>query len=166
MIFHVHPDGYVSGANRRWTCALGRGGIGHKRREGDGITPLGSHKLGRVFWRADRLTCPQTQRPCIEITKTMGWCDDPNHDDYNQLIELPHPAHAEQMWRDDHVYDVVVELLYNVQPIVPGLGSAIFMHIARPEYTPTEGCIALAQNDLLELLREVNENSEVSVDQR
>jgi len=166
MTFHVDPNGYLVSGAKRYKCALGRNGIGHKQTEGDGLTPVGSHALGRIFWRADRMARPKTDLPCIEITKTMGWCDDPTHSDYNQLITFPHPAHAELMWRDDHVYDVVVELMFNTQPIIPGRGSAIFLHIARPDYTPTEGCIALNKNDLLELLREANECSALSVDQK
>jgi len=163
MDFFVTPDGYVQGPQHRWRCALGRGQVGLKSKEGDGITPQGRHKLGRVFWRSDRLEPIQTRLNCTEITDQMGWCDDLTHPDYNILVALPHPAHHEQMWREDHVYDIVVELLYNTNPIVSGHGSAIFMHVARPGYTHTEGCIALNLNDLLQLLNEASVDSWINV---
>ena len=166
MELHVDDSGFVVLDEYRWPCALGREGIGPKTTEGDGLTPLGSHQLGRVFWRKDRLSSIQTTLPCLPITKSMGWCDDPDQDAYNTLIELPHAGSFEELWREDHVYDVIVELLYNTKPIINGQGSAIFMHIARPDYRPTEGCIALKQSDLLSLLQMVNKGSRLIVRQK
>jgi len=93
----------------------------------------------------------------------MGWCDDPSHADYNRLITLPHPAHHETLWRDDQVYDLIVEILYNSEHIEAGHGSAIFMHVAKPGYTPTEGCIALKYDDLFALLRMCNDGDVVII---
>ena len=166
MIFTVDCDGYVTSGHNRWRCALGRGGIGHKICEGDGITPLGRHVMGRVFWRADRILQPQTGLECIKITKNMGWCDDPSHADYNQLIVLPHLGHYEELWRKDHVYDVVIELLYNTDPVQLGQGSAIFMHVAHSSYSATEGCIALKLNDIFNILKQATPLSMLNVDQR
>ncbi|MBF0251718.1 MAG: L,D-transpeptidase family protein [Alphaproteobacteria bacterium] len=160
----VDPAGFVTVDGERFRCALGRGGLRADKREGDGATPIGRHRFGRVFWRPDRIrSSPVTELPRVAITPSMGWCDDPGHPDYNTLITLPHPARHERLWRDDPVYDVVVELLYNTDPIVPGRGSAIFMHVARPGFAPTEGCIALQLNDLLQILRIANEKDGVIV---
>lgn len=160
----IDPDGFVVFEGQRLRCALGKGGLKANKREGDGATPIGDFALGRVFYRADRLkTPPQTGLERVKIETTMGWCDAPDHADYNQLITLPHPASHETMWRDDHLYDVVVEVLYNATPIEPGRGSAIFMHIAKPDYSPTEGCMALKIDDLLLLLRNCNEDTMVSI---
>jgi len=166
MNFQVDPTGFVFSPTAKWRCALGLGGIDHKHKEGDGITPLGSHPFGRIFWRSDRLSQPKTELTCLPITPDMGWCDDPDQADYNQLIKLPHDGHFENLWRDDPVYDVVVELLYNTNPIKRGQGSAIFMHVAKPDFSPTEGCIALKLEDLLSLLQEANETSRLIVDQK
>ncbi len=163
MRIWIEPDGYVRAGPHRWRCALGRGGIGTAKREGDGATPAGVYALGRVFYRADRLSKPRTGLPVVSLAPTMGWCDDSAHTDYNRLIALPHPAHHEKMWRAESVYDVVVEVRYNTDPVVSGLGSAIFLHIAKPGYTPTEGCIALKIKDLLELLSLCNEGDVVNI---
>jgi len=155
----IDPNGFVCFAKHRWRCALGRGGLRQDKREGDGATPVGTFGLGRVFFRPDKcVKPPQSDLECIEITSSMGWCDDPLHVDYNCLITLPHPAHHERLWRDDDLYDVVVEVLHNTNPVHPGRGSAIFIHIAKPNYEPTEGCIALKKQHLLDLLRKINKN--------
>ncbi|MCW8917089.1 MAG: L,D-transpeptidase family protein, partial [Magnetovibrio sp.] len=118
----------------------------------------------KVFYRPDRLQCvPDTVLDVAEIQQEMGWCDDPDHADYNKLIQLPHPAHHERLWREDHIYDIVVQLDHNTAPIQSGAGSAIFMHVAKSDYSPTEGCIALNQNDLLELLRNCNGDTVIHV---
>lgn len=166
MDVFVEKSGMISCGKQRWSCALGRAGLGQKNTEGDGLTPLGRHAFGRVFWRSDRLSEPKTSLHCQPIVETMGWCDDPDQDDYNTLITLPHAGSFEELWRQDHVYDLIVELLYNTNPIVLGHGSAIFMHVARPDFNPTEGCIALKQKDLLMLLTMLNENSVLIVDQK
>lgn len=133
-------------------CALGRGGVTPHKREGDGATPVGAWALRRVLYRPDRGTAPRTALPVSAIAPGEGWCDDPAHGDYNRPVTLPHPASCETLWREDGLYDVVVVLAHNDDPPVPGLGSAIFLHVAKPDYGPTEGCAALALPDLLDLL--------------
>lgn len=150
----VHPDGRLEFAGRIWRCALGKGGLIADKREGDGATPLGCFVLRRVLYRPDRLTAaPETGLPVVALDPADGWCDDPSHPDYNQPIRLPPPARHELLWREDGVYDVVVVLGHNDAPPRPGFGSAIFLHVARPEYQPTEGCVALALPDLLDVLK-------------
>jgi L,D-peptidoglycan transpeptidase YkuD (ErfK/YbiS/YcfS/YnhG family) len=159
--FHVIPDPHH--LSRGWLeipdlgrrpCALGRGGVLRDKHENDGATPRGTWPLRQVWYRADRLaTPPITSLPIRTIRETDGWCDDVTSPDYNRHVELPHAARHERLWRDDAVYDVIVELGYNDDPPVVPRGSAIFLHIARPGYTPTEGCVALAREDLLALLQ-------------
>ena len=148
---------------RQWRCAIGRGGLGEKGGEGDGITPVGRWPLRRVLYRADRLQTPATVLPCQAIEADDGWCDDPADPAYNRPVRLPYPASHEKMTRDDHLYDVVVVLAHNDDPVVPGAGSAIFLHVARGDYGPTEGCIALALTDLLEVLKTAVPGSAVTV---
>jgi len=157
MDIYVSRDATLSwtpsgGAERHARCAIGHGGIGKKMREGDGVTPAGRWPLRRLHYRADRLELPQTGLPGRNIVETDGWCDDPHCDNYNRLVTLPHEGSHERMRREDGLYDVVVEIGYNDSPVVPGLGSAIFLHIAHPDYKPTEGCVALALDDMLDLL--------------
>lgn len=133
-------------------AALGAAGLTDRKQEGDHATPRGLLLLRRVLYRADRSPPPRTSLPVEPIARDDGWCDDPAHPDYNRMIRLPHPARHEVLWRDDGIYDIIGVLGWNDAPPVRGLGSAIFLHIARPDYRPTEGCIALARPDLLSAL--------------
>jgi L,D-peptidoglycan transpeptidase YkuD (ErfK/YbiS/YcfS/YnhG family) len=145
------PGTYPGGGFR---CALGRGGIRADKREGDGATPVGCFTLRRVLYRPDHMAPPQTALPVAAIGPADGWCDDPADPAYNCPVSLPHPASHEEMWRQDGLYDVVVVIGHNDDPVMPGLGSAVFMHVAKPDYEPTSGCVALALPDLLALLKD------------
>lgn len=138
-----------AGARR---CAVGCGGFGMKAAEGDGITPVGTWPIRRVLYRADRIDRPRTALPVAEIATDDGWCDASNDSRYNTQIKLPYAAGHELLWRKDRFYDLVAVLGFNDDPVVPGKGSAIFLHIAREGYAPTEGCIALALPDLLDVV--------------
>ena len=154
MIFTAFSDGRLLIAGREVRCALGRGGVvaAADKREGDGRTPLGRWPLLRVLYRPDRGAAPATALPCTPIAPDDGWCDAPHDPAYNRPVKLPHPASCERMWRDDPLYDLLCILAHNDAPPVPGLGSAIFLHLAKPDYAPTEGCVALARGDLEALL--------------
>lgn len=132
-------------------CALGRSGIARDKHEGDGATPEGRFALRRILYRADRLAPPRSHLPCRAIAPEDGWCDDPAQPDYNRQIAFPFAASAERLWRDDGLYDLVVVLGHNDAPVVAGAGSAIFLHVARADMGPTEGCIALPRADLVAL---------------
>ena len=148
----VHPDGRLELRGRAWRCALGRAGVRAFKVEGDGATPAGVLVLRRVLYRADRVAIPRAAVSREPIGEQDGWCDDPGHADYNRPIRLPHPAHHEKLWRRDGLYDVLGVLGYNDAPVARDRGSAIFLHVARGDYAPTAGCIALARADLLALL--------------
>ena len=153
--FEANSRGRLRWSGHDVRCALGRGGVvdADLKREGDGATPLGVWPMRQVFFRPDRLIAPQTLLPVTSLTPEMGWCDDPHNVLYNCLVKLPFPASHEKLWREDHVYDLIVALGYNDHPAMPGRGSAIFLHVARPDYSPTEGCVACGQSDLLDLLK-------------
>lgn len=163
MQINVDATGWIRTRGQMWRCASGRGGVRIDKAEGDGATPAGIWQLGRVFYRPDRLKAPETKLTVLPLEPNWGWCDDPSHADYNQLIVLPHPGHHEKLWRDDGLYDVVVEIHYNTDPVQPGRGSAIFMHVAKPDYSATEGCIALNLADLLDLLRICNKDAGLNI---
>ena len=125
-------------------CALGRSGITRRKREGDGATPSGRLALVAVFYRPDRVGRPATKLPVSPLRSDSGWCDDPADRRYNRALRLPAAASHERLWRSDHLYDIVVVLDYNLAKPIPGAGSAIFLHIAAPGFSPTEGCVAIA----------------------
>src|SRR5579859_7627465 len=154
MIFCVSATGRLSLGGRTVCCALGRGGVlpAANKREGDGATPAGLWPLRTLLWRPDRVQAPVSQLPSRALDIDDGWCDAPFDPGYNRPVRLPYPASAERMWREDGLYDLVIVLGYNDAPVVPGAGSAIFIHVARPGYGPTDGCIALAWEDLLALV--------------
>ena len=133
-------------------CAIGRSGIARVKREGDGATPAGTFPVRRVLYRADRMVRPATVLPATPLTDTDGWCDDPADPRYNQAVHLPYPARCEALWRDDPLYDLIGVIGFNDEPAVPDGGSAIFLHIARPDYGPTEGCVAFSSADLVAIL--------------
>ena len=148
------PDGLLRFRGEIFRCAIGRGGRRADKREGDGATPIGLLPLRRVLYRADRLAPPRCTLPVGPIAPEDGWCDDPMHTDYNTQIRRPHPARHEELWRVDAIYDVIGVLGWNDAPVMRGRGSAIFLHLARPGFSPTEGCIALEQRELLRVLAE------------
>lgn len=149
----VTSDGTLTYPGGAFRCALGRGGIRADKREGDGATPVGAFALRRVLYRPDRVAPPETALPVTAIQPMDGWCDDAADPAYNRPVTLPHLASHEEMWRADGLYDVVVVIGHNDDPIVPGMGSAVFMHVAKSDYEPTAGCVALALPDLLTLLK-------------
>ena len=154
MNYLATGDGWLDLGGRRVRCALGPAGVipAADKREGDGASPAGVWPIRRVLWRPDRGPAPQTALPLADIGRDDGWCDAPGDAAYNRPVTLPYPASAEAMWREDGIYDIVVVLGHNDDPPVAGMGSCIFLHLARPDYSPTQGCVALARPDLEELL--------------
>ncbi len=152
----------------KFDCALGRTGVTLAKTEGDGKTPIGSFPLRQVFYRADRVGRPETGLELRELTPEVGWCEDPKSPEYNREVVLSPKGSVDdtgmdRMTRDDHVYDVTVIVGYNDDPPVAGKGSAIFMHVARPGYTPTAGCVALQLEDLQKVLKKVDKSSRLIV---
>jgi len=146
------------------TCALGRSGILEGKREGDGGTPAGSYPLRNLFYRPDRRSAPVSGFDPMPIQKDFGWGDDPSDPEtYNRLALLPLTTGHEPMWRDDPLYDYVVVIGYNDAPPVPGRGSAIFMHLAREGYQPTEGCVALCESDMVALLARIGPETTIEI---
>jgi L,D-peptidoglycan transpeptidase YkuD (ErfK/YbiS/YcfS/YnhG family) len=150
----VLPDGRLVLGAMVLRCALGKGGVrpATEKREGDGATPAARMPLRRLYYRADRGAAPRCAVPVEPIAPHDGWCDDPAHRSYNRRVTLPFEASHEALWREDHVYDIVGVLGWNDDPVQRGRGSAIFLHLARPGYPPTEGCVALEARDLRAVL--------------
>ena len=152
MTLTVDAGGRAVWRGRALRCAIGRGGIARAKAEGDGATPAGRFPLRRVLYRADRIGAPRTVLPRAAIAPADGWCDAPGDARYNRAVRHPYPAQAERLWRADGCYDLLAVIGFNDDPVVAGAGSAIFLHVARPDFAPTEGCVALALADLREVL--------------
>lgn len=163
MDITVSGDGILTWNEKQYRCSIGTGGVSSNKIEGDGATPIGCFQLREVLYRADRVSRPITVLSVSPIKEQDGWCDDTTVPFYNAKIVLPNSAHHEILWREDEIYNIIVPLGYNDAPAVPGKGSAIFMHLARPGYTPTEGCIALSLADLLEILKEISSETQICI---
>jgi L,D-peptidoglycan transpeptidase YkuD (ErfK/YbiS/YcfS/YnhG family) len=144
-------------------CALGRSGRRVGKREGDGATPIGRFALREVFYRGDRVARPRSSLPVTALKATDGWCDDARDRNYNRRVRHPYSASAERLWRDDHLYDLVVVLGYNDGPRIKGRGSAIFMHVAAPGLKPTQGCIALDRRHLIRLIARASRGTHIAI---
>ena len=144
-------------------CSLGSSGIRRNKREGDLATPAGTWCMRRVLYRADRLMRPRTGLPVRAISPDDGWCDDPLSRDYNRPVRLPFAASHERLWREDRLYDLVVVLDHNDHPPVSGAGSAVFVHVQRPDKGPTHGCVAFRLTDLQRLLAFCNRSTRLVI---
>ena len=148
----IGPDGFLRFGRHVIRASIGRSGVTAHKQEGDGATPAGLLQLRRVLYRAHRVARPRAAVPTEPIAPADGWCDDPSHRDYNRAVTLPHAGRCEELWRGDALYDLAGVLGWNDNPVIRGAGSAIFLHVARPDFGPTEGCIALALPDLVAVL--------------
>ena len=159
----INKSGYLKYKNLKFRCSLGKAGIKVKKKEGDNITPKGTYKIIRIYCRKDRIRQVKSRIKIYKINKKIGWCDDPRSKKYNQLIKLPNKFRHEKFYRKDHLYDLIIVLNYNMRPVVKNKGSAIFIHLARRNYNPTKGCIALSKNNLLIILNKINKNTKIKI---
>jgi L,D-peptidoglycan transpeptidase YkuD (ErfK/YbiS/YcfS/YnhG family) len=143
--------------------ALGRTGIKADKREGDGGTPRGRFRPLRLWWRADRLPRPRTLLPVRRISPDDAWCEDPHHRRYNRAFRRSANEPGDRLRRADGLYDMVIEIDHNTRPRVAGRGSAVFIHVARPGFAPTAGCVALRVQDLKTLLSRINSKTRILI---
>jgi L,D-peptidoglycan transpeptidase YkuD (ErfK/YbiS/YcfS/YnhG family) len=155
--------GWLTAGSVSIPVALGRGGILANKREGDGGTPRGRFRLVRLWWRPDRGPRPRTLLPVRPIRAHDAWCEDPADRRYNQPISLLPGAAGDRLWRDDHLYDLMIELDHNTRPRIAGRGSAVFVHVARPGFAPTAGCVALKPGNLRELLKNLSPKTRIDI---
>ena len=152
---------YLIFKDKQFKCSIGKSGFSKNKKEGDGCTPVGTFYIENVYYRADKIKSLETNINKVKIKKIDGWCDDPSQKEYNQLIHFPYDFSAEELYREDSVYNIVCVLNYNTNPVKPGIGSAIFIHVAKEGYKPTEGCIALKQEDLIFLLSFIDKKTKI-----
>jgi L,D-peptidoglycan transpeptidase YkuD (ErfK/YbiS/YcfS/YnhG family) len=165
----VHP---AAGDPRRgwmtadgWTVpvALGRGGILANKREGDGGTPKGTFHPRQLWWRADRHPRPRTYLPVHPIRPDDAWCEDPNDRHYNQPMRLSRDQAGDRLTREDHLYDFIVEIDHNSAPRIAGRGSAVFLHLARANFSATAGCVSMTKSSMLRLLRRMSRQTKIII---
>ena len=159
----ISKSGYLKYKNLKFRCSLGKSGIGKKKIEGDNITPKGTFKIVNIYFRKDHIKNIISKLKLIKIKRTMGWCDDPTSKKYNQLIKLPTKYHHEKLYRSDKLYDIVIVLNYNMNPIVKGKGSAIFLHLSKNLKNKTSGCVGLRKKDMLELIKIIKKSTKVII---
>ena len=140
-------------------CAIGKRGITNKKIEGDKCTPRGRFKFKYIFYRKERVKNIRSKLKIIPIKKNFGWCDDVRSKSYNKFIKFPFKYRAERLYLKQNIYDIIVVIDYNLNPIRKKKGSAIFLHIAKKNYSPTLGCIAVSKNDLKYLISIINKNT-------
>ena len=155
---------YLTYNNYKVKCALGKRGIGNKRREGDFITPKGNFKIKYILYRKDRIKRIQSKMKKIIIKKNLGWCDDPLSKDYNKLIKIPSEYNYEKLYKKDNGYDIILVLNYNMNPVVKNKGSAIFIHVTKTNYKKTEGCVAIKKVHLLKIIKELKKNIKIKIE--
>ena len=154
---------YLTYGQYKVKCALGKRGIGHKKKEGDLITPIGQYKIKFILYRKDRIKKIQSKLKKVIIKKNMGWCDDPNSEKYNKLINLPFNFKYEKLFKKENTYDIILVLNYNMNPIKKNKGSAIFIHVVKKNYRKTKGCIAIGKAQLLKIIKKIKNNTEVKI---
>ncbi len=159
----VKKSGYLKYKNLKFRCALGKGGVKKKTMEGDNITPKGIFKIIKIYYRPDKIKKIKTLIKKIKIKKNMGWCDDPSSRFYNKLVNLPTKYTHEKLYRNDSLYDLIMVLSYNTNPIIKNKGSAIFIHIAKNSYKKTKGCIALKKEHLIEIISKIKKNTKIKI---
>jgi L,D-peptidoglycan transpeptidase YkuD (ErfK/YbiS/YcfS/YnhG family) len=159
----INKSGYLKYKNFKFKCALGKYGINEKKKEGDKITPRGTYKVLNVYYRKDRIKKISSKFKLIKIKKNMGWCDDPNSKNYNQLIKIPTKFSYEKLFKSENTYDLIMVLNYNMRPIIKNKGSAIFIHVAKKNYKKTAGCIALKKKHLISLIQKINKKTKVVI---
>ena len=144
-------------------CSVGKRGISINKKEGDKKTPKGEFKLKYILYRKDRIFDLKTRLKKIVIKKRMGWCDDPNSNNYNKIINFPSKYSAEKLWKKENVYDIIIVIDYNLNPLIKNKGSAIFLHIAKRKYQPTNGCIAVSKKNIRLIANAINKKTKIKI---
>jgi len=159
----INNSGYLKYKDLKFRCSLGKAGIGKKEKEGDKITPKGTYKIVKIYYRNDRVKKIFSDFKLFKIKKNMVWCDDPKSKKYNRLVKLPSKYAYEELHRKDNIYDLVLVLNYNMKPIIKNKGSAIFIHIANKNYKKTAGCIGLKKSHLINIIKKIKKNTKVII---
>ena len=164
MLLRLKNKEYLIVDEFKFKCSIGKKGLKSKKIEGDHCTPIGVFKIGKVYYRPDRIKKPSTKMKCIRITKNMGWCDDPNSRHYNKLIKIEKNLKSsyEKLYRKDSKYDLLILIKYNYKKVKKNKGSAIFLHLTK-DYSATKGCVAIKKKDFLILNKLINKKTKIKI---
>tara|TARA_B100000941_G_scaffold228531_1_gene170849 strand:- start:18 stop:512 length:495 start_codon:yes stop_codon:yes gene_type:complete len=160
----VVKNGFLIKQNQKLKCSIGYNGLIKNKSEGDGCTPTGTFKINKILYRPDKINNYKFKIESEIIDQNNGWCDDVESDLYNQKINFPFDQSAEHLYRNDDLYDIICIINYNLNPIIKGKGSAIFLHVANDDYSPTHGCVAINKNDLLQIALELEKESTITIE--
>ena len=160
----VVKNGFLINQDQKYKCSIGYNGLSKNKTEGDGCTPVGTFKLNKIMYRPDKINNFKSNLETEIIEKRDGWCDDINSQLYNQKIIFPYELSAENLYRHDDLYDLICIIDYNLNPIIKGKGSAIFLHVASSDYSPTHGCVAIKKDELIEIAKKLNRDSSIQID--
>ena len=155
--------GWLTAGGQTIPVALGRGGIRASKREGDGGTPKGTFRPLRLWWRADRHPRPSTFLPVRAIGPEDAWCEDPSDRHYNRPVRLGSKQGGDRLKRGDHLYDFIIEIDHNTSPRIAGRGSAVFLHLARKDFSPTAGCVSMTKSAMLQLLKRLGPETKIVI---
>ncbi len=144
-------------------CCVGKKGITLNKKEGDNKTPIGTFRIGNLYYRKDKILKPETKLKCIKIKKNMGWCNDVKKEKYyNKFININKRIRHEKLFRHDYKYDLFVPIKYNYNKPITGRGNCIFIHLTK-DFLPTAGCVGLKKKDFLIMLKLINRNSKIQI---
>ena len=160
----VVKNGFLINQDQKFRCSIGYNGLSKNKSEGDGCTPIGVFKINKILYRPDKISNFKSNLESETIKRNDGWCDDVNSELYNQKITFPFTESAEHLYRDDDLYDLICVIDYNLDPIKKGKGSAIFLHIAKEDYSPTQGCVAIKKEELLKICLKLEISSTIMID--
>ena len=144
-------------------CVFGKDGVTENKVEGDWKTPIGKFPIRKIYYRKDRINKIESEIECISLSPSDAWCDDVNKKEYNTFIKIPFDGSYENLWREDELYDVIIVLGYNDNPIVQGKGSAIFIHISKENMEFTKGCLVINKEDMITLIKKITSKTEIEI---
>ena len=160
----VVKNGFLICQSQKYRCSIGINGLSENKSEGDGCTPVGTFRINKILYRPDKINDVKFLLDTEIIGKLDGWCDDVNSQFYNQKILFPFESSAEHLYRKDDLYDIVCVIDYNLNPIVKGKGSAIFLHVATDDYSPTQGCVAIKKDELLQIALNLDKETKITIE--
>ena len=160
----VVKNGFLFNGNLKFKCSIGRNGLTSNKFEGDGCTPIGTFKINKILYREDKVNVNNFMIESKIIKPSDGWCDDIGSEQYNNKVNLPFEYSAEKLYRNDDLYDIICVIDYNLNPTIKNKGSAIFLHVANKSFLPTDGCVAIEKNSLLEIALKLNNDSSIRIE--
>ena len=160
----VVKNGFLIHHTQKYKCSIGFNGLSNNKLEGDGCTPIGTFKINKILYRHDKIKDVNFLLDSEIIGELDGWCDDVKSNFYNQKIIFPFNSRAEHLYRNDDLYDIVCIIDYNLNPIIKGKGSAVFLHVATDDYSPTQGCVAIKKDELLSIAQNFDRNTKITID--